>query len=213
MGIDEGIVIAIVLVLYLLFLSVVMAYAVVSYILGSKGMYAIAARRGIPNPWMAWIPVACNWTLGSISDQYQLRKYGQDPNLRKTLLIFSIITGSSMAGSSFGSFSVNLNLNNMSEISGPTFMPELPEALRIVLVVLAVVVLFIAIGALVLSIIQTVLQYKAYYSLYASCKPQLAVLFLVLSIVTPAGPFLTYACRNSDEGLPPEEAPAAEPQQ
>ena len=68
----------------------------------------------------------------------------------------------------------------------------------------------LAIAALVLSIIQTVYQYKAYYNLYASCKPSRAVLFLVLSILTPVGPFLVYACRNSDEGMPPEQAPLPE---
>ena len=201
---NEIIMLVVFFAVYFLFLSVMLAYAVVSYVLGSKGLYAIAARRGISNPWMAWIPVAGNWILGSVSDQYQLRKYGQDPNLRKKLLIFSIITGGSLTGTYFGSFSVNFNMGGMTGSSGSAFFPELSETLRVILIVFVVIVLFLAIGALVLSIIQTVLQCKAYYSLYASCKPQQAVLFLVLSIATPAGPFLTYACRNSDEGLPPE---------
>ena len=44
-------------------------FAVVSYILSAAGMYAIAKRRGINNAWLAWIPVASGWILGSISDQ------------------------------------------------------------------------------------------------------------------------------------------------
>lgn len=199
MGIGIGIVL---IILFLIFYMIVLAYAVVCYILGSKGLYAIASRRGIKNPWMAWIPIVSNWILGCVSDQYQQRKYGEDPKLRIKLLIFSIITGSSAAGTSMGSFSVNLNLGNLTGISGSIPATELPEDVKIILVVFAVLVAFFATGALVLSIIQTVYQYKAYYSLYASCKPQMAVAFLLLSILTPAGPFLTYACRNSDEGMP-----------
>ena len=120
---NEIIMLVVFFAVYFLFLSVMLAYAVVSYVLGSKGLYAIAARRGISNPWMAWIPVAGNWILGSVSDQYQLRKYGQDPNLRKKLLIFSIITGGSLTGTSFGSFSVNFNMVGIqfwSVVKGPT---------------------------------------------------------------------------------------------
>lgn len=182
-----------------------LAYAVIAYILGCKGMYAIAARRGIKNPWMAWVPIVSNWTLGCLSDQYATGKYGQDPNLRKKLLILSIITQSGAISTPvFGSF--NLRLNFGDRLS----MPELPEGMRIALIVLLVLMVMFCIAVAVLSVIQTVYQFKAYYNLYASCRPEKAVLFLVLSILTPAGPFLIYSCRDSDEGMPPEQAPAPE---
>lgn len=190
------------IILFIFFYLALLALAVVSYVLGSKGIYAIAARRGIRNPWMAWIPIANNWILGSISDQYQQRKYGEDPKLRKKLLIFSIITQSGATITpAVGSFHLNLNLGNDT-----VTMVQNDEVLRTVGIVLAVILVPILLAMLVLSIIQTVYQYKAYYSLYASCKPQMAIAFLILSIVTPAGPFLTYACRNSDDGLPPEQS-------
>lgn len=190
------------IILFIFFYLALLALAVVSYVLGSKGIYAIAARRGIRNPWMAWIPVANSWILGSISDQYQQRKYGEDPKLRKKLLIFSIITQSGATITpAVGSFHLNLNLGNDS-----VTMVQNDEVLRTVGIVLAVILVPILLAMLVLTIIQTVYQYKAYYSLYASCKPQMAIAFLILSIVTPAGPFLTYACRNSDDGLPPEQS-------
>lgn len=190
------------IILFIFFYLALLALAVVSYVLGSKGIYAIAARRGIRNPWMAWIPIANSWILGSISDQYQQRKYGEDPKLRKKLLIFSIITQSGATITpAVGSFHLNLNLGNDS-----VTMVQNDEVLRTVGIVLAVILVPILLAMLVLTIIQTVYQYKAYYSLYASCKPQMAIAFLILSIVTPAGPFLTYACRNSDDGLPPEQS-------
>ena len=192
-----------VIVLFLMFYMIVLAYAVVCYILGSKGLYAIAARRGIKNPWMAWIPIVSNWTLGCVSDQYSQRKYGEDPKLRIKLLIFSIITQSSMIPLPIlGNISVNFDLGDWGGPDGTMVGAQVPEAMKIVLIVFMVLIMILAMAALVLSIIQTVYQYKAYYNLYASCKPKFAVLFLVLSIVTPAGPFLTYACRNSDDGMP-----------
>ena len=189
----------IVLVIFFLMLYLgLLAYAVVSYIFGSKGLYAIAVRRGIKNPWMAWVPVVSNWTLGCLSDQYHERKYGQDPNLRKKLLIFSIITQSGLTfAPSVGSISVNFNIGDLSG--------EFSDVARIVLLVLLLIMMAFAMVTLVLSIIQTVYQYKAYYNLYASCRPAQAMLFLMLAIFTPANPFLVYACRNSDEGLPPEQ--------
>lgn len=211
LGIGIGIVF---LLIALMWYLILIAFGVVCYIFGNKGLYAIASRRGIKNPWMAWIPVANSWILGSISDQYAQRKYGQDPNLRKKLLIFSIITQSGMTVTpAIGSFSMNINLGGLSAPEGTMAWLELPEFARIALIVFGVFAITFGVVALVLSIIQTVYQYKAYYNLYASCKPQQAVLFLVLSIVTPAGPFLTYACRNSDDGLPPEGTPAPDPAQ
>lgn len=183
----------------LLYLGV-LAFAVVGYIFGSKGLYAIAARRGIKNPWMAWIPVASNWILGCISDQYQERKYGQDPNLRKKLLIWSIITQSGISV-----FPVVGNIDISISAGSDVFSGFAEtEAGRIITIIFLVVMLMLSLVMLVLSIIQTIYQYKAYYNLYASCRPEKAMLFLMLAIFTPANPFLVYACRNDDAGLPPE---------
>ena len=203
MEIVRAIGIIVLVIVFLTFYLGLLAFAVVSYIFGSKGLYAIAVRRGIKNPWMAWVPVVSNWTLGCLSDQYAQRKYGQDPNLRKKLLIFSIITQSGLTfAPSVGSISVNFNIGDLSG--------ELSDVARIVLLVLLLIMMAFAMVMLVLSIIQTVYQYKAYYNLYASCRPAQAMLFLMLAIFTPANPFLIYSCRNSDEGLPPEETPAPE---
>lgn len=188
----------ILLIVYFVFLSIVLAYAVVGYVLGSKGVHAIAARRGIKNPWMIWIPVVGNWTLGCISDQYQQRKYGRDPNLRKKLLIWSIIT---QAGSFTPSaISISLDFSSNNRMVENIIQSETGKIIAVAMLVVAIVILMVY---LALAIIQTVYQYKAYYSLYASCKPNLAIAFLLLSIFTPAGPFLMFACRNSDDGMTP----------
>lgn len=173
------------MVLLVLLLFTLMAYAVVAYVVSSKALHEIAARRGIENPWLAWVPVAGFWLQGKISDQYRQRKYGYDPEMRKTLLTLAIVT---QAGSllidvfdRFYNGAINFGSLDMAPI---------------------LIILIIALAVIGVEIALLVYRYKAQYDLFASCKPKLAVLFLVLSIVTPAGPFLTYACRNSDDGLP-----------
>ena len=42
---------------------------IASYVLSSMAVYTIARRRGLRKPWLAWIPVANVWLLGSLSDQ------------------------------------------------------------------------------------------------------------------------------------------------
>ena len=79
------------LVAFFVFALIYLAYSVVTYVLQSKGLHAIAQRRGIHNPWLAWVPVANFWVFGSVSDQYRLQKYGYDPELRRTLLILGIV--------------------------------------------------------------------------------------------------------------------------
>ena len=50
---------------------IALAVSLTTYILGSIGNYTIAKRRGIRNPWLAWIPLAHLWITGCISAQYQ----------------------------------------------------------------------------------------------------------------------------------------------
>ena len=68
----------------------------------------------------------------------------------------------------------------------------------------ALFALLVIVGLIVIQ----VFFYKAYYDLFASCRPDMKALFLVLSIVFPVTlPFFVFACRKQDLGLqeqPPE---------
>ena len=164
-----------------------LAYTVVAYVLTAKSLYIIAQRRSVASPWMAWVPVASSWLLGNVSDRYKMRKYGYDPQLRRTLLILSAVSqGSSVLMNSF-------NLYNNAICQGTFSVTSL-----------WLLLLIVALAVLGISVAVAVYSYKAYYDVYASCKPDLAVLFLVLHIVTPAGPFLLYTYCDSDEGYPME---------
>ena len=61
------------------------------YVLTALAVYTVAKRRGLSNPWLAWIPVADSWLLGSISDQYRYVVKGENRSKRKILLTLRIL--------------------------------------------------------------------------------------------------------------------------
>ena len=58
-------------------------FGIAAYILTALAIYRISCRRGLNNPWLAWIPVVNCWILGSISDQYRYVAKGETKNKRK----------------------------------------------------------------------------------------------------------------------------------
>lgn len=181
-----GVLIA-VLVIYLLLL----VFAIVSYVFSSAGMYAIAKRRGIHHPGLAWVPIANTWILGSISDQYQFVAKGKVRSRRKLLLTLNIIIAALPAVMSISSTTAAL----MS-------LDSLGSAVATTLAIAGI----IWFALVVLAIVNAVFTYIAYYDLYSSCDPNNAVAFLVLSIfISATQPFFVFACRKKDRGMPPRK--------
>lgn len=182
--------------------------SLVVFFLGAWGLFTIAKRRNLPRPWLAWIPVGNSWILGSIADQYQERVNGKKTVRRKWLLGLHI----SVCVLAFlllllytvflvGVFVVAVFIPNRTLVMG--------FAVIVLLLMLAIWVLL-----LVASVPCTVFACIAYYDLFRSCKPNLAVLFLVLSILF--GNWVNIAVlifRNSDEGMPAEQYLPEAPQE
>ena len=196
-----GSVIAAVLVILML---VALAFGIVSYVLGSVGLYRIAKRRGIHHAWLAWLPVGSSWLLGSISDHYQYVVKHKTTKRRRVLLILSAV----LTVVSFLFAIATLVSNITGSIIAQGVSTSSHVAMGIVLMVLYYWIVF---G---LSIAATVVSYIAYYDLFRSCKPNNAVLFLVLSVIFNVTlPFFTFACGNSDQGMPERRAPRPQVQQ
>ena len=173
-------------------------FGIVLYVLRAAGVYTIAKRRGINNPWMSWIPVVDLWVLGCISDQFQYVVKGKEKNKRKWMLglnialvvvyiVFFVILGvtiSSIIVTAAGGMGADAVLE---AILGPV-----------------ATMMICIIPMVVLAIALTVIRYVAMYDLYTSCNPQNNVLFLVLSIFfNVTEPFFVFFNRNGDEGMPP----------
>lgn len=198
-------IIAIVLVAYLLTFGLM----IVMYILQSLGIYTIAQRRGIKNPWMAWLPVTNMWILGSISDQYRYVALGQIRNRRKVLLGLNIAVLA--LGLVFFCLYIGLIVKLVLQIPELEYMHE--EQILQMVMMPAIGSLVVCLAMWVLAVIGAVFQYVCLYDLYASCSPDNKVLFLVLSIIINVTmPFFVFACRNKDGGMPPrrDEMPPAQ---
>lgn len=186
-------------------------YSVAVYILHALGLYTIANRRGIHNPWLAWIPFGSIWILGSIADQYQYVAKGHIRNRRKSLLGMEIVL--SVLAIAMLVVSVLLAVRAITmEMSGAYNEDAL--------LIFAGVIAIITLAVMVLAIVLTVVQYICYYNLFVSCIPKHGALLLVLSIFfTFLLPFFVFGVRKKDLGMPPRkpqipayQEPVAEPE-
>ncbi len=172
------------LIFYLGILFSIVAFSVLSYVLGGIGMQTIARQRGIRNGWMAWLPIVNGWILGSISDQYQYLVKGRNRNRRKHLLFLQI------------GIAVLYVLYSLCSTAQVVYgMP-----------VAGYRICRYAVG--IFTVVLSVIEYMAYYDLYRSCEPDRRISRLVLSIVLPFTiPFFVFACRKKELGMPPRKQP------
>lgn len=169
----------------------VLAVAAAIYVFKSIGFYSAAKRRGLRNPWLAWVPVAQYWIVGSLSDQYQYVVKGRIRSKRKVLLTLGIC--SALVSTVFQVIELVLIITGSDTVA--------------LIGGLLSVLSWAAVAAL--SISTMVIYYMAMYDVYTSFSPQNSVMFLVLSILFKVTePFFVFFNRNKDDGMPPRrEAP------
>ena len=188
----------VILVVYFLAMLMSLAFSVAVYVLNSLGLYTIAQRRGIRKPWLAWVPIGNAWLLGSISDQYQYLVKGKVTTRRKMMLGLSITL--------FAVYIVWIIAMIVGIIASELGGGEAAGA---------ALTMFIGLfGIIAAAIALTVYQYLSCYDLYRSCERTNGVLYLILSILfSGIIPFLVFACRKKDEGMPPRKRPTPQPVQ
>ena len=177
---------------------------IAAYVLLAMGLYAIAKRRAIHHPWMAWVPGLNVWILGSIADQYRYVTKGQVRNSRKALIVLEILKFLAVIAVivtiTIGVVQLVSNISRWENMQGQHLFGEM---LRIL------VPLLIAFGIwAVIALIKLVVTTVAYYDLFASCEPQNKVLFLVLGLLIGIlMPVFVFASREKDLGMPARKAP------
>ncbi len=187
-----GAVLGFLLVFYLLMMAACVAF----YILQSLGLYTVAKRRGIQNPWLAWLPIGNMWIMGSISDQYQYVAKGRVRNRRKILMVLTAALLVLMFFMYAGIFAMALGAAGEADaLAG----------------IGVAVTLIMALALFVVAIVAAVYEYIVIYDLYRSCEPDNAVLYLVLSIFfSIAMPVFFFVCRKKDGGMPPRKEASQE---
>lgn len=168
---------------------ITLAISIVSYVFQALGLYAIAKRRGVGTPALAWIPLANQFLLGCVSDDYQRKAKNKTTNRGMLLLGFGIanlvlsliVSGFSLNNLSYafsGSSSGLMGLN----MAGSSILSLLSAGI---------------------SITAAVFTYIALHDLYRSCCPERATVFTVLGIIFGITiPFFVFSCRNHDRGMP-----------
>ena len=179
--------------------ALVIILAAVSYVLECLGVYTIAQRRGIKHEWLAWLPYGHLWILGSISDQYQYVALGQLKSNRKVMLTLEIVK--TVLGLGVFGIYIKMILDMIATgFTNPEMMDVEQFVLSFVLMALCGLV------GWVLNIILIVFRYISLYNLFASCRPKAKVVFILLSILLGiTEPFLVFACRKKDGGMPPRK--------
>ena len=179
-----------------------MLLSLVTYVLTALALYTIARRRGLKNPWLAWIPVADSWLLGSLSDQYRYVVKGEHKSKRKILLFFRILASylwvSLMA----------LLLRLCFRAFGGVMQGTIPDILIRQILLQAANLLIVVLPLIGIFIAYAVFRYMALYDIYKSLDPDNCVLFLVLSILFGVTePFFLFFSREKDGGMPPRKQP------
>lgn len=183
--------------------------SIAAYVLTSLALYTLASRRGLSKPWLAWIPIANVWIIGSLSDQYRYVVMGETKSKRKVLLTLSILsfvftTAIVIAAVVMGIGLITSGIYGASEA-------ELMEGM----IGPVIMILGLCIPLMSISIASLVVRYMAMYDIYKSMDPRNCVMFLVLSIIFKVTePFFLFFNRTKDLGMPPRrQAPQYAPQQ
>ena len=173
------------------------------YVIMSMGLYTIAERRGIPNPWLAWLPVGNVWILGAIADHYRTATRGEKQNRRMAILILSIavvVVAVVGVGFTLGSF-IQLMIQAESGMWENEF-DYIRQFFSIYFSLLGVMIL-----SYTASLSLLVLQYMCLYDLFASCDPDKRTVYLALSLIVFLVPVFVFLCRKKDLGMFPRPAP------
>lgn len=177
----------------------------VIWVFRSLALYSIGKRRGLRNPWLAWIPVGTEWIIGSVSDQYQYLTLGKNRNRRKILLILSLTA---------------MVVGWVSTVWGFAHVFDYLDDRGAHLPYVAAAELFLPMtGSMLLGVVSFGVGVAAFvfrqismYDLYRSCDPRNAIPYLVLGILFPVlEPVFLMILRNRDDGMPPRKTAPEEP--
>lgn len=187
-----------------------MLLGIAAYVLTAMALYTLAKRRGLNHPWLAWIPVANSWIVGSLSDQYRYIVKGENRSKRKILLTLNIVNSCLALVTAVVAIAMVVNLVT-AIVGGADEMAILSSVMG---PAMGVAGLFLPIFGVAIAC--AIVYYMAMYDIYKSMDPGNCVLFLVLSIIfNVTEPFFLFFNRNKDQGMPPrrQEAQYIPPQE
>lgn len=176
-GLGVGALIAIIVAVY----GSIFVVGILNYILSSIGLYKIAKRRGLSNPWLAWIPVTSFWIIGGIAGEYD-DKRGIGRSWKKALLASMLVV------------IVSLVLMIVMAVVMVAFAASASGGAAI-----AVLVLMIALYAAVIvaALAYSVCMFISLFKIYESTYTEKALKYMIISLIVPLGQGIClFCCRN-----------------
>lgn len=192
--------------------SVILAVSIVgmlarlaTYVFRALPLYIISRRRGLRNPWLAWVPVGQEWIIGSLSDQYQYLTLGKNRNRRTILLILSLTA--TVVGWVSAAWGFGRAFSYLEAYGGNLPYDAVAEMLLPVTGSMLLGVLSFGVG-----VAAFVFRQISMYDLYRSCDPKNAIPYLVFGILFRIlEPVFLMILRKRDEGMPPRRNAPEEP--
>lgn len=182
--------IGVALVILLLYLAII-GLGIANYIMNAMALSKIASRRQVPNAWMAWLPIASDWLIGHITDEYDGRN-GIKRKWRVVLLALSLISVVGLVVMYIVMFAYIFIIAIQSGYAEP----EVADVLGFVLVIYA----FVLIVSMI-AVAQSFCKAICIYKIFESTVPQKAVKYLLLYLLVPlAGAICLLKCK--DKGYP-----------
>ncbi|MBE6605415.1 MAG: hypothetical protein E7635_00035 [Ruminococcaceae bacterium] len=175
-----------------IFYLVVLGLAIASYVLQSLSLYGIAKKRDIKCAWLAWVPVAINWIIGSVVDDFDSQN-GHKRKWRVTLITLSVIV---LVGL-IAIYAVAIAMAVAMAMSGQMYDPSVydPMVTKFVGFGIVMYVFFFAITFAV--VLLQAISYICMFKIFEFIVPKKAVKYLILSFIVPlAYPICLLKCKD-----------------
>ncbi len=183
-------VLGVTMVLVLVFVyGLILLLGLASYVLTAWSVQSIGKQRGIHNSWLAWIPVAGDWVLGKIADEYDGRN-GIERKWGKAILTLEIIF---LLGFGVAYLVMIVLMVMMSIQTGNAEVVELAGSMIVMFVIVYAALIVAALPAGAFVACKTICLYK----LFESVVPKKSLKYMILSMMIPlAQPVCLFLCKK-----------------
>lgn len=163
-----------------LYLFIVLGISFVLYFLQAAGIYKMSKNMGLPNSWMAFIPILNHYALGRIAEKYIKNDGRPSAKFSKILLILNVISlVVALAFIIFVFILLFLEAASFSEIDAIMYSEEMAAISGITIVLPIILGYFIFVGIIIAF---NVVYYVALWRIFALYDNNNATLYLVLTI-------------------------------
>ncbi len=179
----------ILIIIMVLIYAAALGILLLNYILSASAMYKLSNRRGIPYPWMAWIPVLNNWNMGLVANEYD-----EQLGMKRKWHLVMIFAYCAFIALYVIVFIAMIVFMVFTAIQGDSLQIG---TIIVPFIILYVLMIVIMIGAVLINFLHYILLFKV----FESTVPEKAVLYIILSLIIPlASAICLMKC--ADKGYP-----------